>query len=422
MNSRCRQLVLALVMVMVVFGASSLAFAAEALQPSLEAFKLRHELVKKQLPLITQAAEAAAKRTIEHPGLLVNVPYAEQKAFAEDIVNRSGGLANALPYWDRRDQSTPHDILLYSVRSWPTDGAKFMKTLTDHMARGWLTVLFASKVGMPEDLKPDFFIDNGATVPGDEEAAVNALVNVYQGWLWCVEYSAALTRLGVRPGILQSMVTPGADEHNNIYQAKENRIKVYDTNEKIPAGVLGGLYIQRVEKLIADLSSDATQMSIAKASDIISERMAAGKTVGIAAATHITSFEVFNNMNAPWKPLYVIWKANTKFKENLNEGDLLFWMHFTGFSSPLEDYGKCIREAKLDFITCFATDPNPENNAPDALAHIEQHWQFGDSEVPVPFPPGKMAPVSGLDQGLLLRMVDDAVAERLEERAGAPRE
>jgi len=59
------------------------------------------------------------------------------------------------------------------------------------------------------------------------------------------------------------------------------------------------------------------------------------------------------------------------------------------------------------------TDKNPANNAPDAVSHIEQHWSPPDASVRVPFPPGVIAPISGLDQVLLYRMLEESVAARL---------
>jgi hypothetical protein len=74
-----------------------------------------------------------------------------------------------------------------------------------------------------------------------------------------------------------------------------------------------------------------------------------------------------------------------------------------------------MRATGAKLVTSFVTDTKtPANNAPDALAHIEQHWKEPDSEVAVPFPPGVMAPVSGLDEAMIFRMVEDAVARKLD--------
>ena len=46
--------------------------------------------------------------------------------------------------------------------------------------------------------------------------------------------------------------------------------------------------------------------------------------------------------------------------------------------------------------------------------HVEQHWHEPDAEVKVAFPPGVIAPVSGLDQAMIFRMLEDAVARKLD--------
>ena len=64
-------------------------------------------------------------------------------------------------------------------------------------------------------------------------------------------------------------------------------------------------------------------------------------------------------------------------------------------------------------MTSYVTDANANNNAAEALAHIEQHRPVPDAEVPVAFPPGRLAPVSGLEQGLLYRLLESAVEKNL---------
>ena len=50
---------------------------------------------------------------------------------------------------------------------------------------------------------------------------------------------------------------------------------------------------------------------------------------------------------------------------------------------------------------------------PDALMVLDQPWPVENAVVDIPFPPGRMAPVSGVHVCLLYRMLDEAIAERL---------
>ena len=66
-----------------------------------------------------------------------------------------------------------------------------------------------------------------------------------------------------------------------------------------------------------------------------------------------------------------------------------------------------------DIITTYAPCEQSYGTVSNVLAHIDQSWVLGDAEVPLPCPPGKMAPVSGINGVLLFRMLDDEVAKRL---------
>jgi len=378
----------------------------------LDAFAQRVEVARAHSPQIIKAAEATAERMVDKPDTLLNVPYSTQPAFAEEILNRSGGLANTLPSLDRRREITDHDVLLYSVRSWEKDVAKTVKVLTDARAKGWLIVLFASRAGMPKGIEVDYLMDNGARGGGAGEAPVNVIANSLNAWLWHCEYVAALTRRGKCPGILKCGALPGAEAHNNPLQKRAGRHWLGECGEAIPPGKLSGLYLVRVEKLVRTLSGERAQGQINKAAAIVAARMKKGK-VPIATATHILMSEILLDTRGAWRPFNVVWHARTALPENVKRGDLLVWFSFVGLSSPYEDYGKYIRQSGADLVTCFKKDTNLSNNAPEALAHIDQSWGPDDAEVPVPFPPGHMAPVSGLEQALIFRMLDAAAAQRL---------
>jgi hypothetical protein len=377
----------------------------------LQSFNARLLVSERQIPAILKSAESAAQRFAQHPDTLVTVPYGDQSSFAEEILNRAGGLAIALPLEERprHNRATPHDIFLFSVRSWEKDGARARRQLTQAASNGWLTVLFASKAGRPTDIPADLLIDNGASGPGDDEAALNAIANVLNVWLWQCEFVAACSRHGEVPGILQSIYFPEAVAHNGPIQ-KDRLIRLPCSNA-VPQGVLAHLYLDRVHRLVEDLNRKPVRAQIETSVALIRARVAAGKTPAISTCTHFGMNEIAHNTRAPWKPFQAVWKASTAVTNTVHRGDLLVWISYIGISTPYEDYGRYMRESGADFITCFVPDSDPSKNAPDALAHIDQSWALGDAEVPIPFPPGRMAPVSGLNVGLIFRMLDEAVAD-----------
>ena len=386
---------------------------AAPVPPVMAAFNTRLELSKKNLPAIVTAAEATAKRIVEHPRALLNVPYGEQSTFAEEILNRAGGLANALPTVERPQMATPDDIALLAVRAWDVDGAKMVKLMADYKKQGWMIVLFASKKGLPEDAQFDYLIDNGGG-PAKDDTAINTIANVLNGWVWSCEYAAALTRLGKYPGVLQSMVVNGSEKHNGFMQSREGRLFLGECDTPVPAGELAGLYFKRVDLLVAQLLTTNTQKKIDRSAAFIAERLKAGKTVITSSCEHFLLSDIFNDNKTPWKPVNVVWHAKDAYRQNVKEGDIIVFFGYIGLSTVSEDYGKFMRETKADIIASYIPDwNNPSNNANEGLVVIEQHWRLGDAEVTIPFAPGLMAPVSGLEGALLYRMLDDAAARQM---------
>lgn len=387
---------------------------------TLSAFEQRVERARQQLPEIAELAEATAARRIANPEALINVPYSPQKTFAEEVLNRSGGLANALPTIERANQATEDDVLLFTLRSWEADWETARPIIADAREHGWLVVLFASAAGAPEDADYDFLIDNGAPDGSAAHARVNAIANALIGWLWVCEHAAALTRHGWHPGVLQSITVPGADEHNATVQRGTRRRLLHELPEgaePIAAGRLAETYLAHVHKLIERLAGEQTQRQLTEAADTVAAHYNAGGRVAVSNATHLLLDEMFQDNRTPWEPFNVVWRARQAFPANLDEDDLIVWFSFIGLSTPYEDYGRYMRQTGAAMVTSYKTDErNPDNNAHDeALAHIEQGWAFGDAVVEVPFPPGAIAPISGLEQALIYRMLDEATANRINE-------
>lgn len=386
----------------------------------LMAFSNRLARLEAGIPTITRAAEAAAARTQANTNMLIDVPYGPQPSFAEEMVNRSGCLANAIPSVERPKLMTPQDVVLFSVRSWEGNGADAAAQLKEFAGRTNPVILCASAVGKPADLAVAFLLDNGAPDASRTNAPVNAVINVVNGWLWQCEYTAALTRAGKHPGILQSILDPGANEHNAAIQSADTRRRLFACATAIPPGDLARRYLDQVRRLVGEAGASTVRGQVSRAADLITEHIRGGGKVGVATSTHILMYEIFHDNRAPWKPFNVVWHAKTAFKENVGPQDLLVWFQFVGMSTPLEDYGGCIRETGVRCITSYLPDTNPANNLTNAVAHIDPSWRLPDASVEIPFPPRRMAPVSGINHGILYRMLDEAVARRLDTTPAKP--
>jgi len=394
------------------------AFLFAEIQSYLAEFEARITKISSQIPQIIKSAEFAAGCVLKKPDTLINVPYNEQKSFSEEMINRAGGLSNIYPSEspDRVRFVTDHDIVMYSVRSWETDAETAIKRLNEYKGKNWKVILIASKKGMPSKLKYDFFIDNGAPSGKAIYGRINILANITIGWMWCCEYVSAMTRKGKIPCILISISLEESTEHNKKIQTPEGRLWIGDCPEKIPAGKLANIYLERVKKLVFDLKSEKIQKQIDYASDIIASRMAEGKKVGISGVGHVIIDEVKRDLKAPWIGFQAVGQVGRRrnaFSKYLQPGDLLVWIAYIGLNSKYVDFGRYIKEANLELITCFAPDLDDPSVNETGIAHIDQCWAKGDAEVPLPCHPWKMAPVSGINSGLILRMLDDSVSKKL---------
>src|SRR5436305_4704889 len=118
-------------------------------EPVLRDFAVRLQRTEQDLAWISESASASANRILDHAGAVINVPYAEQQSFAEEILNRAGGLSSVLPPSWRPKLLTPDDVILLSVRAWDEDGKNIEKLATQANERGRRDVLFASRHGLP---------------------------------------------------------------------------------------------------------------------------------------------------------------------------------------------------------------------------------------------------------------------------------
>lgn len=390
----------------------------EALQPALRDFADRRAHLRAQTPHVTAAAAASAEQVIEHPQALVHVPYTELTGLGDELTNRAGGLANALPLAARRDDATAEDVVLLSVRAWETDGDVMLEKLAEYRERGWRITLIASEAGRPDDLAVDHFIDNGAPTPAAEHGRVNVLVNTALAWMWSCEYVSAMTRAGKVPGILLSIGIPGGQAHDRRIQTPEGRLELTDTDVAIPAGELALMYLGRLDRLVADLASRPRQAQIADAADVTADYLQRGREVVVAGVGHLITGEQNKEHNAPFHGRHHGQVNRGELERDFDEGDLLIWIGYSGgVNSTYHNFAQRIEEAQLDVITCYTPDPRLDEadlgNIREPVAHIDQSWSIGDTEVRMAVPPGHMAPISGINALLILRMLDDEVVHRI---------
>ncbi|HOC03062.1 MAG TPA: hypothetical protein PKK91_06245 [bacterium] len=428
-----RQLIVFLVCVSIFFSINTSLSAGDVIPAQNDFFVIkkyeeRLSIVEKQIPLIVSAAEAVAKRWVENKQVLLHYPFGgDTSNFTMEFIARAGGLDNAQPSTLRIKLRSSNDVFVCSARSWEKGGLFLSKELEKSKQSGWLNIVFASKNGMPEGLPVDFLIDNGATTGNENEAAVNNIVNITNGWIFTCELVSALTRMSVRPGILKGMPLPGSIEHNKIYQHTNGLPVLYPCKTRIDAGILAKQYLKSVRSTIKILLSEKNIAQIEKASDIAVWKLARGHTVWVSSFTHVLDGEVFCNNKSPMKAFRGIscGPNGETFRKNLKEHDLLFWFGEWTVNLPWLDYLKIIRDTGADYIASYRQGNEKqqyykEGNSifydtkmDDALMIINQYWDFENACVRIPFPPYKMAPISGVYVCLLYRMLDEEIAKKL---------
>lgn len=395
--------------------------------PTLTEYRHRLDFVRRQLPLITAAAEQVARRWVEKKQVLFHLPFGgDTSNFTMEFISRAGGIDNCQPATQRVKLRTANDVIIVAPRSWEKGGDFLKVELLKARENGWMIVVFGSKMGKPDELPCDILIDNGADSGAETAAAVNQVVNMTNGWIWCCELAAALTRLGQHPAILKGMPLPGAIAHNKIFQATDAISRLYPCDRLVPAGELGKAYLEQVERELANLDGKPIQDQLDRAASIAIEHLKAGQAVWASSFTHVLDGEVFYDNQSPIKAFRGI-SCGTNgetFTTNLKKGDLLFFFGEWTLNLPWRDYLKIIRQTGADFIPGYRQGIEPteayegvadfyDQKLGDAQMVLDQYWPFENAAVPIPFPPYRMAPVSGIYLCLQYRMLDEKIAAQM---------
>ena len=397
------------------------------------AYRQRLNILKREIPDITRCAEVVARRWVDSNQTMLHYVYrGDTMNFTCEFWSRAGGFDNVGSTDIRIKERSVHDVFVYGPRSWEKGTAQAQQYLELAKKNGWMTVVFGSKKGLPANLPIDYLIDNGAKDGGEQDAAMNQIVNVTAGWMWSCELAAALTRLGKAPGVLKGMMLPGATAHNNIYQ--HNAPTLYPCDKPILAGQLSKIYLKAIDTELADLTSSAHRRQISQAAGYAVQHLQAGHAVWAISNTHFLCGETPLDVQSPMQG-FVIPDDNPEatVMQHVKPGDLLFYFGEWSLNLPWADNLAMIRQTKADYIVSYR--PATEKMEPfpgaavdsynfdthDARMVLEQHWPFENAAAPVPFPPGKMAPVSGVYVGLQYRMLDEAIVKELVMRKVTPK-
>lgn len=400
-------------------------------QQALDGYADRIAHMRSEVPDIVEAAEAAASRVLADPNTsLIFAGKNNRNWFLREFLSRAGGLANSGYRIKPGKYFNPGDVILVAAADWDEQGEEFLEELPKYREQDCLIIMFGPKEGAPEGLVYDYLIDTGNAASGESTRHVNAAAALTLGWMWCCEYASALSRNGKSPGILWTKAHKDAWPHNDPLQEFETMRWLGDTDQPVEAGKLANVYLDRAEQLIEDLRSESLQAQLDRAADIIATRMNNGVKVYISSTGHAVPHEMLReDGRAPWSYLYRSRLPRDEVLNQFKDGELLVWIGYLGYVG-LErrgtDLREVLRDKGVDMIVSEAPVP-PRDSKPEVaweilmdpledspvVATIDQHWELPDAEVDLPWTPGFMAPISGVNADLLYRMLDEEVVQRL---------
>ncbi len=410
-----------------VVGATA-AGADQAPKSILDAYEQRLVAIRAQIPAMVASANAAAERMLATPQAgLVCQSFTGGTEFANEMMSRAGGIAKVS---SKVGKGVETAIVLVPVRSWEQEGAAVRPLLAERQGKAGLVITIGSRAGMPTNAVCDVLLDNGSATGGASEGPLNIIANVTLGWMWHCEYAAALSRKGKYPGILRTKVLTDSMTNNPPLRPPAGQAWLGDTDKPVEAGKLAGLYLERAEQLVRDLHGARTQAAVSNAAEIVAERLRQGRTVQLSGSGHIANYEI---LRSDFKERYAACHSS-KVGSGLTNGDLLVWFGYMGYVGLMKTGGvdrlTQLKKAGVDVVLCEAPIPSAANTAPDILAlvdenvlfkapapspitaTIDQSWGMPDAEVSIPWAPGRMAPISGVNALLLLRMLDEQVVLR----------
>lgn len=397
-------------------------------QSILNAYEQRLVTIRAQIPAMVASANAAADCMVGTPqASLVCLSFKGSTEFSNEMMSRAGGIAKVSSKVGKGAEAA---IVLVPVRSWEQEAATVLPLLAERHGKAGLVVVIGSKAGMPTNAVCDVVLDNGAATGSASEGPLNIIANVTLGWMWHCEYAAALSRKGKYPGVLRTKVLTDSQTNNPPLRPPAGQAWLGDTDKPVDAGRLAGAYLERAEQLVRDLHSVRTQAAVSNAADIVADRLRRGRTVQLSGSGHIANYEILrDDFKERYKAIH-----STKVGSGLTNGDLLVWFGYMGYVGLMKTGGVDrlteLKQAGVDVVLCEPPLPSASNTAPEILAlvddtvlfkaptpspiiaTIDQAWGMPDAEVSIPWPPGRMAPISGVNALLLLRMLDEQVVFR----------
>ena len=317
---------------------------------------------RSNLATLTRSAEGAAHEFLSGGILWVG---GRQPDFVAEACGRAGGLMAIAPLGQKAP--TNHDVVLYAVPG-PLVGDD-LSLLKSWREKGVTVVPFCSSAGLFEKNVP-----------------IDTVANAVELWAWTGEFVAACTRRGRMPVLYQSYGLPGGPERAKKYQGK----RVHDDLiiQPVGAGVLGGQFLDQVERMLAKLEQTQRPKLL----------QAARWWKQAGSATALVTGHMFpRHGQDPRAPQLCEFTAVPAWEDK----DLLDAHHppsfvlYLGYQFPPR---RTLEQARTLGVKLVYTDVQPAQPAEPAgnILYLEPGWPLADGCVTVPGYDVPILPASGV--------------------------
>lgn len=379
--------------------------------------------IEKDLPQITQSAEAAARVHVNGGAAGIF----GDSSFMYEGFGRSGGMMSLAT-------SGRHNVRITLTGLVDAGGYAGAGPSTAKDTDGQITVGFGSKSVLEQALARgapfDFVVDNHAaehnglfpTAEGTWVVPTVQNANVVALWVWTGEFAAACTRLGKMPLMFQGFAAGGKErairlgcpEVTTGSGAGSRKLFHDEKPEPVAAGVAGRTYLRELRAILTRVH-DQEMEDIRRAAALAAKARATGHHFYLAPGC---GHAFFYQGNRPCATKYWALPSGTTTWQNwqnpnmdvFQAGDVVLYV---GYLSLDERHAGTVRAAGATLVASFSSYskehqspavPTERGLRPDEV-FIDQHWEFGDAVVQFPGYDIKILPPSGVVGEAIIQMV-----------------
>ena len=366
---------------------------AQSQSPEIDELHRRVAVIRSQLPQIAALADKYAKFLGRDGSGRFLISRRIDPAFFLEFLTRAGGPP------DTQDADNPAipGLALLPVRHWAGNGLGLASKVEELRAQARPVLIIGPANGRPDALLNNApFIDDGAPNGDRTGASMNGVANMIAAWTLYCEVVSAATRDGWQPGVLLSVLMPGASANNALAKFRMPSL----TPKPIPASTLGAQYLDAVDAILTKAAAPAHVTLI----DTIAARMRtlrdSGATLYAASCGHYLMEEIPRDAMSSrvFSVLPAVGSAPSPGASFSHRGDVMLWFGYGGYDCPNADVSRSFEDIGLRVV--LASDHPPVSPPRNVFAEIPLPWQLPDGIVPLPFAPNRMAPVSSVDMTL----------------------